>query len=227
MAKFQPAYDITNGNEGGYQNNPHDLGNTPNLGTYRGIAVNFHPAWAGWRYVRNTLAGLAKQPPYGTKAYSAWVKTVNTRLQAIPALQELVMLFYKAAFWDNCRLGEINSQDAANWIYDHVVNAGGRGVKWAQIAANVTPDGGLGPKTLAAINKMKPAAFLARAQDVAAAYRLDKAESDSTQIQFLRSWLTRDGQPANIIAMVMAAVRDGRLDEMEVAGLKTAMEATA
>jgi len=222
-AKFEPAFSITNGNEGLFANNPHDIGKM----TYRGIASSFHPKWEGWRYVRNCLAGLAIQPPYGTKAYKVWVKVVNARLQAIPALQELVKSFYKVNFWDAYRLSELDSQVVANWIYDHVVNAGGRGAKWAQLAAKVTPDGAIGPKSIAAINGMKPILFISRASDIAGAHRLDVAHNTPSQIQFLTGWLNRDGQPPNIIAMVRAAAKDGRLDEKEVTEIKSAMEATA
>lgn len=232
MALFGPAFTRTNGNEGGASFNPADLGNVVVKGvvtipTYRGIAPVSHPKWSGWKYITGCINQLNAMPQYGTDAYRNWVNHLNGLLATFAPLQAAVQSFYKTNFWDANRLGEIASQDVAEWLYDHVVNAGARGAMWMQLAANVTPDGGLGAKSLAAINAADPVVLLNRAEDIAGAYRLDRAHDKPSQIQFLTSWLTRDGQPPEIIAMVKKAASDGRLDDSEVATLKTAMEAVA
>lgn len=221
MAKFEPAHTLTAGNEGGYANNPADSGGE----TYKGIARKFHPRWPGWRHVDSVKAGLLAQPPYGSREYSNWVAHLNIKLAQIKPLQTAVLSFYRTGFWG--RLSEINSQAVANWVYDHVVNGGARGTMWIQLAAGVKPDGELGSISIAAINAADPDALLGRAEDIAGAYRLDRANAKPSQIQFLRSWLTRDGQPPEIIAMVTKAAADGKLDDSEVATLKAAMVATA
>lgn len=98
---------------------------------------------------------------------------------------------------------------------------------WAQLAAQVKPDGKLGAVSIAAINTADPAGLLGRMEDIAGAYRLDRANDNPSQIQFLTSWLRRDGQPDSIIAMVKQAAKDGRLDDSEVVTLKAAMAAVA
>jgi lysozyme family protein len=222
MADFLPAHQATMGDEGGWAYNPADHGGE----TYKGIARNFWGHWKGWGIVDQIrIDEMVPSPPYGGPGYSLWVKLFNRKLAEHSGLQVLVRTFYFNNFWTANHLDQINAQDVANWLYNHIVNGGGRGVKWMQIAARVTPDGGIGPKTIAAINATPAAELLARAEDVAGAYRLDVAHQDPSQIQFLTSWLTRDGQPPEIIAQVRAAARDGQLDAGEVAQLKKAMEA--
>lgn len=223
MAVFEPAYKKTNNTEGGYANNPADAGGE----TYKGIARKMHPKWAGWKYVDGVKALATVQPSYGTGSYFNWVKYLNAKLAELAQLQRAVLDFYRANFWDANRLGEILNQDVAEWVYDHVVNAGARGAMWIQLAAQVKPDGGIGIKSLAAINAANPVDLLNRAEDIAGAYRLDRAAAKPSQIQFLTSWLTRDGQPPTIIAMVKKAASDGLLDVTEVATLKSAMDAIA
>lgn len=223
MAEFLTAHNKTMGNEGGYANNPADAGGE----TYKGIARKFWPKWGGWAFIDQTKKGMTAQPHYGTGAYFNWVKTLNKTLAANLTLQKHVLTFYAANFWDPNHLGEIVDQTVAEWTYDHIVNAGARGAMWLQLAASCKPDGAIGPKTIAAVNATDPAHLLERCEDVAGAYRLDKAEANPSQIQFLTSWLRRDGQPESIIAMVRRAAADGKLDSTEVATLKAAMAATA
>lgn len=231
MAEFPPAYAKTNGNEGGCSFNPADLGNIVVRGvvtipTYKGIAPVSWPKWGGWKYISGVIALLNAMPVYGSDAHANWVRHLNRQLAGLIVLQQLVLDFYRVNFWEANRLGGIASQAVAEWIYDHCVNAGARGVIWTQLAARVKPDGCLGYKTLAAINATDPVELLTRAEDIAGAFRLDRAHANPSQIQFLSSWLTRDGQPKEIIAMVQKATADGRLDDSEVTTLKAAMAAT-
>lgn len=223
MPEFLPIHTATMRNEGGYANNPADTGGE----TYKGVSRVMHPRWSGWKYVDGVKALTTPQPAYGTTAYANWVKYLNGQLAQLNQLQAAVVSVYKSQFWDANRLGEIAAEAVAAWVYDHIVNGGGRGAMWAQLAARVTPDGKLGPKSIAAINAADPAALLERAADIAGAYRLDRAHDKPSQIQFLTSWLRRDGQPESIIAMVKKAVADGRLDGTEVAAITAAMQATA
>lgn len=217
---FPKIHAATMGNEGGYANNPADVGGE----TYKGIARTYWPKWQGWRLVDGVKALLTPQPHYGTESYRNWVKYLNGKLAELNQLQAAVVEFYRVNFWQAHRLGEISDKAAAKWIYDHVVNAGARGIMWAQLAARVTPDGLVGPATLAAINGADPAVILERMEDIAGAYRLDRAHDNPSQIQFLVGWLRRDGQPEEIIALVRQAAADGRLDDSEVARIKAAME---
>lgn len=230
MADFPPAYAKTNSAEGGVSYNPADKGNTLVNGvvtvpTYKGISPVYWPKWGGWKYISGVVAMLTPMPPHGTDAHVNWCRYLNRRLAELSVLQNLVLEFYRTNFWSANRLGEINDQSVAEWIYDHIVNAGARGIMWAQLAVNVTPDGGLGPKTMAAINAANPAELLERMSDIAGAFRLDRCHNSGGQLQFLTGWLRRDGQPENIIKMVHTAAADGSLDDREIASIKTAMAA--
>lgn len=232
MAKFETSFPKTMRTEGACNFSPADRGNIVVHGvctvpTYAGIAPAFHGGWPGFRYVKDAIAGMGAKPAYDTPQFWRWKKLLDKTLAASPVVQNLVRAFYKSLFWDANRIGEVADQCAADWIFDHAVNAGGRGIKWAQLAARVTPDGDMGAVTIKAINGMTPKEFLSRAADIAGKHRLDVAGNKPSQIQFLTSWLERDGQPAEIIAMVRAAAKDGRIDAREESQLRAAMEVMA
>lgn len=189
MAVFKTAYDLTNHNEGGYANNPNDAGGE----TYRGIARKFHPRWPGWTIVDQVKKSIGGVPPFGEDGYRPHVVMVNSRLRGMSVISDMVEDFYRDNFWDANLIGEIDNQEVANWLYDHIVNAGSRGAKWLQEAAGVLVDGDIGPKSIEAFNAANPAVLLENAKKVAGAYRLDKVRRDPSQKQFLHSWLSRDG----------------------------------
>ena len=202
MADFNTAHKKVMGNEGGYANNPADAGGE----TYKGIARKFWPQWGGWKLVDGVKACVASQPGYGTAEYHGWAGRLNAQLASLNQLQQLVLDFYRANFWDKYWLSEVNDQDVADWIYDHAVNGGGRGVMWVQEAAGVAADGVIGPQTIRAINAADPQALLAKARDLAVAYRLEKVRECPEDKQFLHSWLARDGAPEDKINQIMAEV---------------------
>lgn len=222
MADFNAAHAKVMGNEGGYANNPHDAGGE----TYKGIARNFWKNWGGWKYVDGVKANTVPQPAYGTAAYRNHVAYLNECLERLASLQQMVLDFYRVNFWGKYRLSEINDQAVATWLYDHVVNGGARGAQWMQDAVGVAADGKIGPATIAAINAADPVELLQGAEDVAAFYRLDRAAANGSQVQFLPSWLRRDGVSQEEITQVMQAARDG-LTYAEVAGLKEMIKARA
>lgn len=222
MAVFEDAHRQTMGNEGGYANNPADSGGE----TYKGIARKFWSSWAGWKMVDDLKRSLPLQPVYGSTAYRDWVRRFNALAEKAAALQRMVLDFYRVNFWDQFRCGEILNQRVAAWLYDHAVNGGARGAMWIQEAAGVKADGDIGPKSLAAINSTDPTRLLQEAEDVAAFYRLDRAAANPSQIQFLPSWLRRDGVSAEEIRQVMQAAKDG-FTYTEVASLKQMIKGVA
>jgi len=222
MADFNAAHAKVMGNEGCYVNNPADAGGE----TYKGIARNFWKNWGGWKYVDGAKANNVPQPAYGTLEYRNYVAYLNRCLVALTSLQQLVLDFYRMNFWDKYRLSEITDQALATWLYDHVVNGGARGAQWIQEAAGVTADGKVGSATIAAINAADPVTLLQEAEDVAAFYRLDCAAAGPSQIQFLPSWLRRDGVSAEEISQVLQFARDG-LTYAEIAELKEMIRARA
>lgn len=230
MADFRIAQKEVMNDEGGSNFHPADKGNVVvngvvTLPTYRGIAPVFWRGWPGWNYVKRVMETMKPMPTFNSREFWAWKKKLDSLLAQIPALQALVDEFYLATFWNANRLGEIESQAVATWVYGHIVNGGARGAMWAQLAARVHPDGDIGPITIRAINAMPAEEFLQRAGDIAGAHRIDKGKASPSQIPFLADWLERDGQPPGIIAMVKAAARDGILSDSEATAIKGAMEA--
>lgn len=127
--------------EGGYQNSPNDTGNFnslgQNVGTNKGISAKTYEAWIG-------------HPP-----------TIS-EMQAITTATALAI--YKQNYWDAIGADFITSQNNANIICDHLVNAGGSAGKIAQTICNLMGktlivDGAIGPNTRAAINSVEEATF--------------------------------------------------------------------
>ena len=160
--EFLPAYESMIRNEGGYK--LHTVPGDKGGMTYAGIARNHWPRWPGWPALDSG---------------------------EIPA-STLVAEFYRENFWDKVRGDAIESQAVAQTLFDFAVNAGvGTAVKLAQLVVGQTPDGALGPKTLAAINATDPVKFvLSYALAKIARYR-DIVTRDRTQEKFLLGWINR------------------------------------
>lgn len=63
---------------------------------------------------------------------------------------------YKAKYWDKIK-GDDLPEGVDYAVFDAAVNSGpGRAAKWLQACVGVDPDGGIGPKTLAAVVKFAP-----------------------------------------------------------------------
>ena len=67
---------------------------------------------------------------------------------------------YRAKYWDKIK-GDDLPTGVDYTVFDAAVNSGpGRAAKWLQACVGVEPDGGIGPKTLAAVNAMDPAELI-------------------------------------------------------------------
>lgn len=162
MADFIPAYESMIRNEGGYK--LHNVAGDRGGLTYAGIARNRWPRWPGWSAIdRNEIPTT-----------------------------DLVRDFYLVNFWMAVRGDDITDQRIARSLFDFAVNAGPvTAIKLAQIVAGTTPDGKLGPKTLAALNAMDGEKFvLAYALAKVARYR-DIVTNDRSQMKFIIGWLNR------------------------------------
>ena len=206
MAEFDIADRVRSDNEGVYQHVLNDKGNTPVMGTYAGIAPAFHPQWAGFRTIKRHIDSMVKMPRWGTSECERWVAYLNKQLSLESNLQRQVKEFYRREFWDKYRLGEIANQTIATWIYDHAVNAGARGIKWAQEAAGVAADGDVGPVTIAAINAANSESLLARMVELAVQHRINRVAKHPEEKRFMAGWLSRDGLDAASIKEVIASV---------------------
>lgn len=162
MAEFLPAFEKMIRREGGYV--LHTVAGDRGGQTYAGIARNAWPQWEAWRVIDD-----GDMPP-----------------------AEVVRAFYQAQFWFSIHGDKITDQSIAETIFDFSVNGG---VKTAAILAQtivgVTPDGKIGPKTLAAINTQNPEKFimayaLAKIARYAAIVRRDRSQQ-----KFLLGWVSR------------------------------------
>lgn len=162
MADFMPAFETMLVNEGGYKFTDDPADKGGQ--TYAGIARKHHPDWAGWQFIDS---GKGVEPQ--------WVRA-----------------FYKINYWNPMRLDEVHSQRIARTLFDFGVNAGiGTAVKLAQIILGTTPDGKVGPKTLAALNGAEEDLFIATYALAKIARYRDIVQRDRTQIKFLMGWLNR------------------------------------
>jgi len=111
MADFNIAYKISFKNEGGWVNDPNDLGGE----TYRGISRKYNPSWKGWAYIDSLKpSGAIKKN---------WTNTEADKLAGA---------FYKATHWDAIKLDKAISQDNANQIYDHALSGLPRAIEEAK-----------------------------------------------------------------------------------------------
>lgn len=91
------------------------------------------------------------------KVWSEWVgHDVNEKImrELTPAS---VAPLYKRKYWDAVRADELLS-GVDYCVFDCAVNSGpGRAIKFLQSCVGATPDGGFGPATMAAVNKVQDA----------------------------------------------------------------------
>ena len=162
MADFLPAFENVVLNEGGYKLT--DIKQDRGGQTYAGIARKPNPHWPGWSYIDR-----GQVPPVS-----------------------LVRAFYKDEFWDRLRCDEIENEAIAQSLFDFGVNAGWKvSAKLAQVVLGLTPDGVIGPKSIAEINRADPRLFkLAFSLAKLARYR-DIVTDDRTQGKFLLGWNNR------------------------------------
>jgi len=161
MAKFEIAYEKTLANEGGYSNDPKDLGGE----TWKGVARKMHPQWPGFAIIDETRANTNKD------------QFVHA-LSVDEELDQLVHAFYKAEFWDKLCGDNIDNQEVANELFDTAVN---QGLKTASLQfqealnllnnnqkhySDIDEDGGIGNDTLKAFRAyMLTANFPGRSVD--------------------------------------------------------------
>jgi lysozyme family protein len=158
---FEDAFQATMRREGGFV--LHTVPGDRGGQTYAGIARNFHPQWHGWPFVDR-----GETPP-----------TI------------LVRSFYKTEFWDRMRCDELQPKIAAH-LFDFGVNAGIRtAVRLAQVVSGATPDGIIGPRTIAALNSMPEREFETAYTIAKISRYAEIVNRDRAQSKFLLGWINR------------------------------------
>lgn len=177
MANFEKAYKRLGPNEGGYANHPNDRGGE----TWKGIARNFWPRWAGWVVVD------------GYKKESEFPKMLHHDQY----LEELVQDFYKQNFWNTLNLDKLESQWVAENVFDAAVNCGtDTGAKFLQRAVNeldggLVVDGKIGPLSLNAANSIDEETLVNEYVDIRLEYHRKIVERNPNQLVFYAGWKKR------------------------------------
>ena len=188
MANFDEAARRTLGHEGGYVDDPDDVGGE----TYRGVSRRYHPDWPGWPLIDEHKKGGGKLPP---------------KLDRDEDLQQHVGDFYKNKFWDKLRGDGIASQEIANEIFDTGVNMGvGRAARFLQEGLNllnrngtsyddISVDGDIGSKTIVAMDRLltlgDEKTLLKLLNLLQGAHYIDFMRRAPVQEKFARGWLNR------------------------------------
>lgn len=196
MASFAKFLPVLKANEGGYANDPKDIGGE----TFVGIARKYWKTWRGWQLIDAT------KKKYPTE-FGNWKRNRDfsiNRLYTQPELMAAVEEFYLVNFWSPMQLALVKNQSIANQIGDHGVNANTSRaeylVQWVlresfghipftvpgedepRLCSTLGLDGQLGNQSLAALNSVDAAKFFARFRDVREEfyrYRASKVKSDT------------------------------------------------
>jgi lysozyme family protein len=172
MANFNLALSKVLSHEGGYVNDPDDLGGE----TYKGISRNSHSSWPGWSIVDQN-----KLKPNLPKS-----------LAANKELKLLVEQFYYDTFWIPLKADEIQNQTSAESVFDYAVNVGIRtATKVVQYVVGTKADGIMGEKTLSKINSIDFGYFQAALLVNKLKYYVFIIRRRPTNKKFLLGWLSR------------------------------------
>ena len=187
MANFDESYDITLRHEGGYTNDPVDVGGE----TYKGVARAYYPDWAGWEIIDNAKSE----------------SNFPNNLRGNAELDEMIHKFYKKHYWNRFWGDQIPNQDVANEMFDTGVNMGvGRAVKYLQRGLNalnrnqknyedIVEDGGFGNTTLGVLNSYlredDPIYLLKVLKILRGWHYISYMRKSPLQEKFARGWLSR------------------------------------
>ena len=121
------------------------------------------------------------------RVWEEWVGRESNEKEMRSLTSEMVEPLYKRKFWDACKCDELPS-GIDYLVFDFAVNAGvGRSAKILQTAVGVTPDGGIGPVTLAAVNAIPEAELVEKFSQA----KEDFYRSLNTFETFGKGWLNR------------------------------------
>lgn len=172
MAKFNLAFSRMLSHEGGYINDPDDLGGE----TYKGIARNSHGSWQGWALIDQ----FKSKPDFPHS------------LDTNPKLQNLVEQFYLNNFWTPLNAEQIQNQTSADSVFDFAVNSGlSNSARLVQSIVGTKIDGIIGEITLNKINSMDLGHFQAALTVAKMEYYMNIIRKRPTSKKFLLGWISR------------------------------------
>jgi lysozyme family protein len=116
-----------------------------------------------------------------------WIGRGSDEAEMRGLTPEKVEPLYKKKYWDAVRGDELPA-GISYLCFDFAVNAGaGRSIKTLQSAVGVTPDGGFGPITMAAVQAVDPVELIERFSQA----KEDFYRSLNTFSVFGKGWLNR------------------------------------
>lgn len=185
---FPPAYTIVQRHEGGYANDPDDIGGE----TYRGIARAVWPQWEGWRYIDlwKIELGLSENRAPRNNEFA----TAATSQHA-DKIDQLVRQFY-FNLWQASRADQITDQQVANAYFDLYVLSS-QAVKTMQQALNTLPgvsvsvDNRIGPETISAINAAPAEELLEAFADKRIEFHHSQISKGIVNAKYLEGWIKR------------------------------------
>lgn len=105
--------------------------------------------------------------------------------------EDVIERVLRPYYWNRWRADEILNQSVANILVDWVWASGTHGIKRPQRILGVTPDGIVGPKTLAAVNSMDPMELHFRIKNDRIKFIDEICQRDPSQERFRKGWMNR------------------------------------
>ena len=203
-AKFEIAYALVKGFEGGWCDVEGDAGGE----TYAGIARNFFPGWPGWAVVDE-----AKKH----SSFRQGATLFSCHLAQLPFLADMVADWYRTEWWERMGLAFL-PQPVANELFEQAVNLGRAGSgKYVQRLCNacncrrikggyerlftdLVIDGVLGPKSLDALaailkERLEVEDLLHGLNALQACHYITLAAKSFSHRKFLDGWMKRTHAP--------------------------------
>jgi len=182
MSDFNVSFKKVMKNEGGYGNDPDDVGGE----TYRGISRKYNPSWEGWKLID---------------------KHSTTIVDIFEELDNLVKKFYRQHYWEKLLCDRIDSQNLVDELFDTAVNMGVyRSSLFFQQALNylnrneklyddIVEDGRIGNNTLNVLliylSNDNEKYILKIMNILQGMHYLSYMKKSKTQEKYVRGWLNR------------------------------------
>jgi len=171
MASFDVFFPALLKHEGGFVNDPVDLGGATN----KGITMK-------------TFQSCARQ-----------YLNIDPTLDKLKALTDAqAAKIYKPLYWDKVRGDEIALQELANIVFDFQVNSGANAARLLQKVLNemgaappLTVDGSIGPGTMGTLTGMDQKAVYRRYKQGRIDHYQNLVAQRPEQGRFLKGWLNR------------------------------------
>lgn len=127
--------------------------------------------------------------------YKRYCKLNGKPFPTVAQLKEITLAEWldilRTFYWDKMKADQIRNQSIANLCVDNVWGSGAGYIKQIQLVAGVTPDGIVGPKTIAAINNADQRQLFARLAEKRRIFYMNICLSKNSNKKFLKGWMNR------------------------------------